>query len=167
MLHRPAAGTNPPRFYRIRRAAQQVWRKISGRFAHRAAFPCSSGGHRFAGEVDSIPPVADKPELHEFWNTIPCRRFMAHESCPNCGADLRPRARSCPECGADETTGWSEEAVRQSLDLPDDTFDYDDFVKREFGDARRNATPGLKPVWRWVAAALVALFLYSLWRSWR
>ena len=54
------------------------------------------------------------------------------ETCPTCGADVPKGAKACPECGADEHTGWSEEAYASSLGLPDDSFDYDDFVKREF-----------------------------------
>jgi len=34
---------------------------------------------------------------------------------------------------ADEQTGWSEEAHASGLNLPDENFDYDGFVKREFG----------------------------------
>jgi len=55
------------------------------------------------------------------------------ESCPVCGADVPPGARACPECGADENAGWNEEsAVYDGIDLPDEEFNYDDFVKREF-----------------------------------
>ena len=76
------------------------------------------------------------------------------EICPNCGAEVPPRVRACPECGADEATGWSEAARTDGLDLPDDNFDYDDFVKREFG--------GAKPIprgihWFWWVIALVVL----------
>ena len=56
---------------------------------------------------------------------------MTPEVCPICGADVPTRAKSCPECGADERTGWSDEAKYQSLDLPDDSFDYGEYVERE------------------------------------
>ena len=59
---------------------------------------------------------------------------MPPETCPNCGAEVPPKARDCPECGADEQTGWSEAARTDGLDLPDQNFDYGDFVKHEFGD---------------------------------
>ena len=79
---------------------------------------------------------------------------MPPEVCPNCGAEVPPNARACPECGADENTGWSEEARQSDLGLPDDEFDYDDFVKREFG--------GEKPVprgihWFWWTVAILLL----------
>ena len=39
--------------------------------------------------------------------------------CPVCGADVPVSAVACPECGSDETTGWSEQAEYDGLDLPD------------------------------------------------
>jgi len=48
-------------------------------------------------------------------------------------------ARACPECGSDEQTGWSDRAQAQRLGLPDDEFDYDEFVKEEFGDRPKSA----------------------------
>ena len=58
---------------------------------------------------------------------------MTPEICPNCGAEVPRGAKACPQCGSDEQTGWSEEAATGGLDLPDEDFSYDDFVKREFG----------------------------------
>ena len=56
--------------------------------------------------------------------------------CTVCGAEVPPAARACPECGADDTTGWNEDrAVYDGLDLPDDEFDYDEYLNKEFGDA--------------------------------
>jgi uncharacterized membrane protein YvbJ len=79
--------------------------------------------------------------------------------CPNCGADVPSGAKVCPECGSDEETGWSEEAHADGLDLPEENFDYDDFLKREFG--------GKKPVprgisWFWWVVALVVLAAFVL-----
>ena len=51
------------------------------------------------------------------------------ENCPNCGADVPANAKACPACGADEKTGWSEEAYVGGLNLPDESFDYDEFVR--------------------------------------
>jgi uncharacterized membrane protein YvbJ len=86
---------------------------------------------------------------------------MAPETCPNCGADVPPKARACPECGADEQTGWSEAARTDGLDLPDENFDYNDFVKREFGE--KSPLPrGIRWFWWVVALGVVILFL-SFW----
>lgn len=81
------------------------------------------------------------------------------ESCPNCGADVPRNATACPDCGSDERTGWSERAHAENLGLPDDEFDYDEFVRDEFGSGR--ATPrGLPWFWWVVAVLLVAALLW-------
>jgi hypothetical protein len=86
---------------------------------------------------------------------------MPPETCPNCGAEVPPRAKACPECGADEQTGWSEAAREGGLDLPDENFDYDDFVKREFVDS--SPVPrGIHWFW-WVTALLVAAAFLAFW----
>ena len=93
---------------------------------------------------------------------------MTPEVCPNCGADVPPKARACPECGADEETGWSERARAQELGLPDDEFDYDEFVKNEFGDAQQkpNLRPdGIAPLWWVVAIVLVIIFAFWFFRQ--
>jgi len=60
-----------------------------------------------------------------------------------CGAEVPPSVRACPECGADDMTGWNEDrAVYDGLDLPDDEFHYDEYLKKEFGDAEK---PGVRP----------------------
>ncbi len=81
---------------------------------------------------------------------------MTPDACPNCGADVPSGARCCPECGADEKTGWSEEAASSHLGLPDDSFDYEDFVKREFGGAEPRPR-GIS--WLWWATAVLLLAL--------
>ncbi len=81
---------------------------------------------------------------------------MAPDTCPNCGADVPPKARACPECGACEETGWSEEASTSDAGIPDDSFNYDDFVKREFG-TRKILPYGMR--WFWWIVALIAIGL--------
>ena len=54
---------------------------------------------------------------------------MPPDECPNCGADVPPKAKACPECGACEDTGWAEDAGYESTHLEEDEFDYDDFVR--------------------------------------
>jgi len=83
------------------------------------------------------------------------------EICPNCGAEVPPKAKACPECGADEKTAWSEEARASGLDLPDENFDYDDFVKREFGN--KSLVPrGVHWFW-WVVALVLAAAFIAFW----
>lgn len=85
-------------------------------------------------------------------------------TCPNCGADVPPNAKACPECGSCEETGWSEKAETDGLGLPDDEFNYDEFVKNEFS----GQSPKPRGIsWFWwviaiVAIALILLFLTGL-----
>ncbi|HVY70812.1 MAG TPA: zinc-ribbon domain-containing protein [Verrucomicrobiae bacterium] len=83
---------------------------------------------------------------------------MKPEECPNCGAEIPERARACPECGSCEETGWSDRAHTERLGLPDEEFDYNRFVREEFGE-RKPAGP------RWWVAVVAALLLGLL--AWR
>lgn len=88
---------------------------------------------------------------------------MSPATCPHCGAEVPPKAKACPECGSDETTGWSGEAERENLGLPDENFNYDDFVKREFGGGEVKPR-GLHWAWWLVAIFLLGVFVYSVFR---
>ena len=82
------------------------------------------------------------------------------DECPNCGAAVPPKARACPECGADEQTGWSDAAETGGAGLPDDEFDYEDFVAREFGGGPK--PHGIRWIW-WVTALLLLAALAAWW----
>ena len=83
---------------------------------------------------------------------------MSPETCPNCGADVPPGAKSCPECGADESAGWSEAATAERLGIPDDHFNYHEFVEEEFG--RPHLKPrGIRWIWWLTALVLIGLLL--------
>ena len=79
------------------------------------------------------------------------------ETCPNCGADVPGDAKACPECGSDYETGWSEDAQAQNLGLPDEEFDYDRFVKEEFGKGDGNS-PRVHWFW-WIVAVILLILL--------
>ena len=89
--------------------------------------------------------------------------MVAPESCPNCGADVPPRAKACPECGSCEKTGWSDAAASEALDLPDDDLEYSEFVKKEFGPQK--ALPhGISWFW-WLTGLLVlGVILFMIFR---
>lgn len=89
------------------------------------------------------------------------------EICPACGAAVPPDARACPACGADETTGWSDRATAQRLGLPEDEFDYDEYVGEEFGETQEHPlrTRGVNWGWWLVALLVVLVFLAMYWRS--
>jgi uncharacterized membrane protein YvbJ len=86
---------------------------------------------------------------------------MPPAACPNCGAKVPSGAKACPECGADEKTGWSDAARYDNLNLPAENFDYDDYVKREFG-AERTVPRDIHWFW-WSVAILVIAGLVYLW----
>lgn len=83
------------------------------------------------------------------------------EICPNCGARVPRQAKACPECGSCEDTGWSESVGSEGLDLPDEEFDYDEFVSREFG-SKKSLPRGLSVFWWIVAVIVLACFLLLL-----
>jgi zinc-ribbon domain len=89
---------------------------------------------------------------------------MPPDYCPSCGAAVPSHARACPECGADEQTGWSDRAHADRLGIPDEDFDYDDYVQEEFG-GKSNAPikpHGITWLW-WVVALGLVLLLFSWW----
>jgi hypothetical protein len=86
----------------------------------------------------------------------------APEICPHCGTEVPRNARACPECGADEETGWSEQARHDGLDLPDENFNYDKFVKEEFGDKTASIPRGIRWFW-WLVAVGLLVGLVVLW----
>jgi hypothetical protein len=80
-----------------------------------------------------------------------------------CGEDVPRNALACPECGADHASGWREDTeVYDAVDLPDEDFNYDEFIKQEFGSSPRFA---IKKNW-WITAilliaALIAIYFYA------
>lgn len=89
---------------------------------------------------------------------------MSPDTCPNCGADVPPKAKACPECGACEATGWSEDANASGLDLPDESFDYDEYVRREFSGRKEFVPRGIRVFW-WSVAVLLLIGLLA-WLFW-
>jgi uncharacterized membrane protein YvbJ len=87
--------------------------------------------------------------------------MRAPEVCPNCGADVPSNAKACPQCGSDESTGWSDETHVDGIDLPDENFDYDEFVDREFGK-KKSLPHGVKPFW-WIVAVILLLVFTGAW----
>ena len=87
------------------------------------------------------------------------KRKRAPKVCPVCGEDVPPKALACPECGSCHNTGWKEDAdVYDGLDLPDDEFDYDEYLKREFGGGGNPAQGNL--IW-WVTGFVLLLLLLA------
>lgn len=88
-------------------------------------------------------------------------RPAAPEICPVCAEEVPPNAKACPECGADHNSGWREGAeTNDALGLPEDEFDYDEFVRQEFGSGPKPAA--IEAGW-WIAAILLLLAFGAAW----
>jgi hypothetical protein len=82
------------------------------------------------------------------------------EVCPVCDEDVPRGALACPECGADHNSGWRQDAdTYDGLDLPEEDFDPDEFVRREFGSSLKPA--GMKTIW-WITAILILVASVAL-----
>jgi uncharacterized membrane protein YvbJ len=80
-------------------------------------------------------------------------KLKTPDVCPVCGEDISSGALACPECGADHNSGWRQDAeTYEALDLPDEDFNYDQFVRDEFGSFFKPA--GMKTIW-WIIAILI------------
>lgn len=111
-----------------------------------------------AFRASGICGIDKRPPWVVIWIMARRRRSrpQAPEVCPVCGADVHPNALACRECGADHHSGWRTDAGDgDGLDLPDDQFDYDEFIQREFGGEAKPA--GMKMVWWIVAIGLLAI----------
>ena len=84
----------------------------------------------------------------------------APEVCPVCGEDIPRNALACPECGADYNSGLREDAdIYDAVDLPDEDFNYDEFVRQEFGPSPKPAA--IKTIW-WITALLVIVVFIAI-----
>lgn len=85
-------------------------------------------------------------------------KLKSPDVCPVCGEDVPRGSLACPACGADHNSGWRIDSdAHDALDLPDDDFDYDEFVRREFASGAKPA--GIKTIWWITAIILLALSL--------
>jgi predicted amidophosphoribosyltransferase len=108
--------------------------------------------------IDLRCRVKGKPADLQLLGARPLMKKSSPEICPVCGENVPPSAKACPECGADERSGWKRDAlISDALDLPDEEFDYDEFVKEEFENGKSKSRSQL--LWAAVAAALLAILL--------
>ena len=78
--------------------------------------------------------------------------------CPNCGREVKVGSKGCPHCQPAKPWEQDESYDGVGLDLPeDDCFDYDQFVRDEFGAARPKGKSLL-----WVITAILVLVALAL-----
>lgn len=83
--------------------------------------------------------------------------------CPGCGDEVPIGPRGCPKCTRPPKRrrkaprpSWKQDGHLDGLDLPNEDFDYDEFVAREFG-IKPHRRIGI--AWYWWLTALVLLVL--------
>lgn len=93
--------------------------------------------------------------------------FRPPGQCPACGEWVPRGAVACDDCGACAKSGWKKDSdVYDGLDLPEEDFDYDEFVDREFGSSKGGRQTSREVFWRWVAAiVLVVMVLGYIWSA--
>jgi len=87
---------------------------------------------------------------------------MTPDVCPNCGAEV-PRAtpKPVPNAARMNKPAGRKTAYASQLGLPDENFDYDKYIKREF--AGEKVVPrGIHWFWWLVALLVLSAFAY-LW----
>ena len=81
--------------------------------------------------------------------------------CPSCGAEVRVGSAGCSRCRG-RAGGDDDDPPPGELPEDPDDFDYDDFVKREFGSKSCGKAPGLP--WKYqVGGILLLAALIWLW----
>lgn len=97
--------------------------------------------------------------------------------CPECGAEVRVGSKGCAKCASQQATkkwdddaeakprrpkkSWEQDEVYDGLDLPEDEFDYDEFIEREFRGGRRHK-PSQGWLWWGVGVVLLIAFVLTL-----
>lgn len=82
--------------------------------------------------------------------------------CPECGAEVHPNAVGCRSCGARKENGvWQESESYDGVDLPDEDFDYEQFIREEFGEDTPRRLSGKQLFW-WIVAAITLIAFVML-----
>lgn len=89
--------------------------------------------------------------------------------CPECGAEVPVGSKGCQACGprkvaqkmrrkkakaARKKRSWEQDSMYDGVDFPDEDFDYEDYVEREFG-GKPHRQIGI--AWYWWVTAVVLL----------
>lgn len=92
-------------------------------------------------------------------------RFKPPGQCPVCGEWVYKHMLACDSCGACAKSGWKnpeKSGTYDGLDLPDDEFDYNEFIEREFGSRDGDVSGNKRSLWFWAGIVLIAVMLISL-----
>ena len=130
---------------------------------------CRLVGDSHAGLVDSAPDRGFaihlsrriKPQSVESMSeTYQCpfcdSTVKVGEPCPGCAPKLARKRQAPPP----RSQAWQQDEIHDALDLPDEDFDYDEFVAREFGRVPHRRL-GVKWYW-WVLGVVLLLLIAAL-----
>lgn len=94
--------------------------------------------------------------------------------CPGCDQEVPVGSRGCPRCNppskrrkrrraaaSSGKPGWKSGGAYDGLDLPDEDFDYDAYVAREFG-IKPHKRIGIAWYWWVTAVALLGVIAWGL-----
>lgn len=91
--------------------------------------------------------------------------------CPFCGREARV-GKPCPGCEKKQKPrrkpakkSWEQDSAHDGLNLPDEDFDYDEFVAREFGKAPHRAL-GVKWYWWLLGVVILAAMIAGVLHGW-
>jgi hypothetical protein len=86
--------------------------------------------------------------------------FRPPGDCPVCGEFVPKGSYACTHCSADDRSGWKEDDSYDGLNLPDEEFNYDEFLKNEFGDSE--ISNKLHPLWSVTGIILLILSIIGI-----
>ena len=86
--------------------------------------------------------------------------------CPKCGHEVKVGNSHCPNCPPPKKRrkksspkSWEQDESLDGLDLPDNDFDYDEFITREFKQGAPHKQIGIAWYWWATGIALITGFL--------
>ena len=93
---------------------------------------------------------------------------LDHYICPGCGREVRIGPAGCPHCPQPKRRkpkspptkrSWEQDPIYDTLELPDNDFNYEEFVEREFGNKPHRK---IGVAFRWWALGLGLILLWLI-----
>ena len=81
--------------------------------------------------------------------------------CPGCVPKRKKRTKKKVGAGPKKRKPWEQDSIYDGLGIPDDEFDYEKYIAREFGK-KAHRKIGIKWYWWVTAVGLVALLGWAV-----
>ena len=86
-----------------------------------------------------------------------CDRMVpVGKPCPCTRTKRRKKKRKPPP----PKQSWEQDDSYDGLDLPEDSFDYHEFIAKEFGDEKPHTQIGIRKLW-WVTALILSIIFFG------